>query len=297
MKNVLEKKKIGIITPIDYKNDKSVKVLYWGLFAFLCLMVVVCLVPVLYAFFSGFKTIDEFYAIDVKLFPETIRWSKATEVIKEMKFVRALGNSLTIFALCWLGEIIIGGIAGYTISRLKPKGSKMLFNLMLTTMMMPGTLAMVPMFMAWADFPILHISFLNTFVPLTVGSCCNIFHILMFKNFFDGIPNSFIEAAKIDGATNLDIFFRVVVPLSVPIISTLSIFVFTGAWNNFMGPFLYLKDPALAPIALKLYNATQGWDEPTVLLTSFLVTVPIIIVYFIFSNQILGNDMSAGVKE
>ncbi len=296
MKISLEKKQNGIITPIDYRNNKKVKLLYWCMFAFLCLMVVVSILPVLYAFLSGFKTIDEFYAIDVKLFPENIDFSKMFTIIKELKLPRSFVNSMKLFVCTWFGDVIIGGIAGYTISRLRPKGSRTLFKLMLWTMMMPGTLSMVPTFMMWADYPLIHMNFLNTFIPFLVGSFCNIFHILMFKNFFDGIPDSFIEAAKIDGASNLGIFFKVVVPLSVPIISTITIFAFTGAWNNFMGPFLYLKDPNLAPIALKLYNTTQGYSEPEILLTSFLVTIPVIIVYFIFSNKILNNDMSAGEK-
>ena len=297
MSKKIEQKRNGMITPIDYKGSRSVRLAYWLMFAFLLLMIVVCIAPVLFAFFSGFKTIDEFYALDVKLLPEKIEFSKMFNIIKNHKLGRAFGVSMIIFALQWFGNVIVGGVAGYTISRLKPKGSRLLFKLMLWTMMMPGTLSMVPMFMLWADFPIIHVSFLNTFIPFAIGSFANIFYILMFKNFFDGIPVSFIEAAQIDGASNLGIFFRVVMPLSKPIIRTISIFAFTTSWNNFMEPFLYLKDPKLAPIALKLYTITQSYTEPEVLLTAFLTCIPVLIVYFIFSNQILNNDMSAGIKE
>lgn len=296
MSRIMEQKKSGMITPIDYKSSWSVRLSYWLMFAFLLLMIVVCIAPVLFAFFSGFKTIDEFYALNVKLMPEKIDFSKMFDIIKTMELGRAFGISMILFALQWFGDVIVGGVAGYTISRLQPKGSRLLFKLMLWTMMMPGTLSMVPMFMLWADFPIIHISFLNTFIPFAIRSFANIFHILLFKNFFDGIPTSFIEAAKIDGASNLGIFFRVVMPLSKPMIMTISIFAFTASWNNFMEPFLYLKDPNLAPVALKLYTATQSYTEPQVLLTAFLTCIPVLIVYFIFSNQILNNDMSAGIK-
>lgn len=297
MNKKMENKKYGIITPMDYSSSLGTRVTYWMMFGFLMLMVVVCLAPVLFAFFSGFKTTEEFYSLNVKLFPDNIDFSKMFEIIKELKLGRAFVVSMILFAITWFGDVVIGGIAGYTISRLKPKGSAMLFKLMLWTMMMPGTLSMVPLFMFWADVPVIHISFLNTFVPFIIGSFGNIFHILMFKNFFDGIPNSFIEAAKIDGASNLGIFFKVIVPLSKPIIMTITIFAFTGSWNNFMSPFLYLKDPQLAPVALKLYNTTVGYPEPTILLAAFLITIPVLIVYFVCSNQILANDMSAGVKE
>ena len=167
---------------------------------------------------------------------------------------------------------------------------------MLWTMMMPHTLTMVPMFMTWTDFPIIHINYQNTWIPLWTGSMASIFNILLFKNFFDGIPKSYIEAAKIDGCSNIGIFAKIIVPLSVPIISTVTVFVFNGTWNNFMGPFLYLKDPNMATVALRLYNTTQGFTEPEQMLAAFVVMIPSVIVFMICSKQILGNNMNVGVK-
>ena len=293
----ITEKQSGIIMPFDYKGTKSVKVLYWIFFAILILNVIICVLPIVFAFLSGFKEIDEFYASDVKFLPKSIDLSKIFEAMKGINFGRSVINTLTIFALDWLGNIIVGGIAAYTLSRLKPKGSKLLFKLMLWTMMMPGTLSMVPMFMMWADVPFLHWNFLNTYVPLTFGSMCNIFHILLFKTYFDSIPDSYIEAAKLDGCSNINIFLKIVFPLSLPIIATLSIFVFNGVWNEFFSAFLYLKDPKLATIGLKLYQTTLSSSEPRQLLVSFIFTIPTLLVFCLFSKQIMSNGMSAGIKE
>lgn len=297
MNNNIRSKKNGIITSLDYISSRKTRVIYWCLFAILIINIIVCLFPIIFAFLSGFKNINEFYDTNVTIFPEKIEISKVKEILETLQFGKALFNSLFVFVLVWFGNIIVGGIAGYTMSRLQPKGWKLLFRLMLWTMMMPGTLSMVPMFMTWADVPLIHYSFLNTYVPLVFPSMCNIFNILLFKTFFDGIPSSIIEAAKIDGCSNIKIFLSIVMPLSKPIIATISIFVFNDCWNDFMGPFLYLKDPGLATVALKLYNTTLSMSEPEQLLSAFVVMIPTLIVFCVFSKQIISNNMSAGVKE
>ncbi len=295
MNKRIESKREGLITSSDYKRP-SVKVAYWLLVLFLIICSMIALLPVLWAFLSGFKELNEYYSTNPSLFPDKIDLSKLVHTAGELKLGRSFVNSMIFFAGCWAGEIIVGGIAGYTISRLKPRGSKMLFAVMLWTMMMPHTLTMVPMFMTWTDFPLIHINFQNTWAPLWTGSMANIFNILLFKNFFDSIPKSYIESAKLDGCSNIGIFTRIIVPLSKPIISTVTVFVFNNSWNNFMGPFLYLKDPTMAPVALRLYNISTSWTEPEQMLASFIVMIPSVIVFMICSKQILGNDVSVGVK-
>ncbi len=295
MNRRIESKKEGLITSSDYKR-LSVKISYWLIVLFLVLCSLIALLPIVWAFLSGFKELNEYYSVNPTLLPQKISWDKLVDVSTKLKIGKSFINSMILFFGCWVGEVIVGGIAGYTISRLQPKGSKMLFTLMLWTMMMPHTLTMVPMFMTWTDFPIIHINYQNTWIPLWTGSMASIFNILLFKNFFDGIPKSYIEAAKIDGCSNIGIFAKIIVPLSVPIISTITVFVFNGTWNNFMGPFLYLKDPNMATVALRLYNTTQGFTEPEQMLAAFVVMIPSVIVFMICSKQILGNNMNVGVK-
>lgn len=295
MNNRMENKSTGLITSIDYKR-LSVKISYWLIVLFLVICSAIALLPVVWAFLSGFKEIGEYYSSTPSLFPERIDWKKLLDVATKLKLGRSFTNSMIMFAGNWVGEVIVGGIAGYTISRLKPRGGKLLFSVMLWTMMMPHTLTMVPMFMTWTDFPLLHINFQNTWIPLFVPSMASIFNILLFKNFFDSIPNSYIEAAKIDGCSNIGIFARIIAPLSKPIIATITVFVFNSTWNNFMGPFLYLKEPDMAPIALQLYTASSYWTEPEQMLASFVVMIPSVIVFIICSKQIMGNNVSVGVK-
>ena len=145
MNKRIENKKDGLITALDYKRP-SVKIAYWLLILFLVLCSVIALFPVLWAFLSGFKELDEYYSVNPALLPKAIDLKKMATIAKQLKLARAFINSMIIFVGYWIGEIIIGGLAGYTISRLKPRGSKFLFTLMLWTMMMPGQVRMVHLF-------------------------------------------------------------------------------------------------------------------------------------------------------
>lgn len=107
----------------------------------------------------------------------------------------------------------------------------------------------------------------------------DIFNILLFKNFFDKIPNSYIESAKLDGCSNIGIFTKIIVPLSIPIISTVTVFVFNGSWNNFLMPFLLLKDKTLQPVAVRLYALIANWTQPEQMLAAFIVMIPAIIIF------------------
>lgn len=295
MSRRMETKREGIITSSDYKKP-TVKIFYWSVVVFLVICSMIALLPVVYAFLSGFKEVAEYYSVDASFLPDKIEWRKIARVMDEIKLGKSFINSMAIFALEWFGVVIIGGIAGYVISRLRPKGSKNLFKIMLWTMMLPHTMTMVPMFMTWTDFPFIHVSFMNTLIPFVIPAMSSIMNILLFKNFFDAIPKDYIEAAKLDGCTNLGIFTKIIVPLSVPIIATITVFVFNASWNNFMGPFLYLKDKDMATVALRLYNATTELNEPEQMLASFVVMIPSVIVFIFASKQIMGNGMNVGVK-
>ena len=193
-------------------------------------------------------------------------------------------------------EITFAATAGFVISKIKPVGAKLIFTLILWTMMMPTTLAMVPLFMTFIDLPVLHLNLMNTYFPMWLMAGANCFHIMMFKDFFDAIPTSYIEAARIDGAGYLQIFYRIVLPLSKPIIATLSVFVIIENWNSFLWPYLLLKDKDIMTISLAAYKFRDKMAEPQALMMALVFIVPMIIVYMISQRFVVGNDNAAGDK-
>ena len=157
-----------------------------------------------------------------------------------------------------LGELVFcilsNGIAGYVISRLKPKGSALFFTIILWTMMLPSSISMVPLFMTFMDFPYLHVDLLNSYIPMWLMAGANAFYVLLFKNFFDTIPMSYVEAARIDGCSDVGIFARIILPLSKPILMVVTIFSINGSWESFFWPYLVIREKQLDTVAVQLFK-------------------------------------------
>lgn len=294
-KPIYSKKYSGLITSLD-TNGKKGKIIYAVCCTLLCIISLICILPFLWAFLTGLKSLEEFFAVPATFFPKKFELANITELFTEYKIYKYAVNSLIVIVGALIVEISTATLAGFVISRIKPIGSKLLFTLILWTMMMPGTLSMIPLFMTFIDFPIIHANLMGTYFPMWIIAGASCFHIMMFKDFFDKIPISYIEAAKIDGAGNLKIFFRIILPLSKPIIATVAVFVITANWNDFMWPLLMLNNKETYTISLALYKLNAGLQAPKALMFSILVTVPMFVVYFISQRFIVTNNVTVGDK-
>ncbi len=285
----------GILTDIDMKQ-KRYKILYFVMFAIMLVFCAIALVPSLWMVFSGFKTIDEFYAVPPKFFPEKIELSKALNLWNEMKFYKYYINTFIMAGGSVLADLVVSGLAGYVLSRLKPKGSGVVFKIVFWLMLMPSV-SIVPMYMMFIDFPILHLNMSNTYLPIWIMAAANCFNIILFKNFFDGISTSFIEAAKVDGATNFYIFVRIIIPLSIPVFVTVSVLAFNHQIGQFLWPLLLISDKSLYVLGLQLFKMGEGiytMDEQ--LLALFFSVIPQIVVFALFQKHIMGGVNVGGVK-
>ena len=285
----------GLITPLDMKKPSG-KIVTGLISVVMVLICVICILPFLWAFLTGLKSVDEFYAVPATFIPSEFHWENVTELFTVYEVHKYVLNSIILILGSLLVELATATLGGFVLSRLKPRGSKLLFTLILWTMMMPNTLSMVPLFMTFIDFPIFHFNMMGTYFPMWIMAGANCYHILMFKDFFDKIPASYVEAAKIDGAGRVKIFFKIILPLSKPIIATISVFVITANWNSFMWPLLLLNDKETYPVALALYKLGGSLDAPKLLMFSFLMVVPMIFVYFISQRFIVRNSVNEGEK-
>ena len=150
-----------------------------------------------------------------------------------MKFYKYYVNTFVMAGGDILFTIVVGGIAGYVLSKVKPVGHKVIFTILFTLTLMPGTCRTVPLYMTFTDFPYLHINMLESYWPMWLMAASDIFNIILFKNFFDGIPTSLVEAAKIDGATPFQTFTRITVPLLKPTILMTAIMSTNGTLQLF----------------------------------------------------------------
>ncbi|MEG2670553.1 MAG: ABC transporter permease subunit, partial [Oscillospiraceae bacterium] len=149
-------------------------------------------------------------------------------------------------------------------------------------------------FMTFIDFPIFHVNLINTYLPMWMMAGANAFYIMLFKSFFDSIPISYIEAARLDGCSNLGIFTRIILPLSKPLIMVIAIFSFNGAWENFFWPYLVLKDTNIQTVAVEIFKLKVSGiaiDEFMVVLL-FSIAPPAII--FIFLQKYIMTGFTLG---
>ena len=286
----------GILTNIDMKQGKY-RFLYSAIMIILLLWCLgICLYPILWIILSGFKDVEELYAIPSTFFPKNFQISKIAKVWNEMKFWKTYGNTFMLAGGAAVFNMVISGLAGYVISKLKPIGSKVVFTILFWIMLLPTTMSTVPIYMTIMDFPIFHFSMLDSFLPLWL-MVVNAFDIILFKNFFDGISDSLVEAAKIDGATNIRIFCQIMVPLSIPVFCVVGIFTFNGNIGSFLMPLLTLTSADKTVLAVQLYKMkSASYTMDYQMLAIIFSMIPQVVVFVIFQKQIMGGINVGGVK-
>lgn len=205
-------------------------------------------------------------------------------------------NSLIVAFFCILGTLLSNTPVAYAFARLKFPGRNILFILVLATMMLPFQVTMIPMYLLFND--ILHWG--DSFLPLIVPSFfANAYDVFLLRQFFRTIPEEMSDAARVDGASEWQIFRQIVLPLSVPVLATVTVFTFLWAWNDFTGPLLFLTSPNNFTMALGLQDfqsqRTMVWNQMMAAATVF--TLPIIIAFFFAQKTFIQGIKLTGLKE
>ena len=284
----------GMICQLEYKT-KKVKLIHAVFFAVMLLLCAICLLPVVWMFFASFKDTKEFLRIPPSFFPETIDLSKMVRTWTENRIGRIFINTLFMAAGDIVFSIVSNGLAGYVISRLKPRGSRLIFMLIMWTMMLPNNVSQVPLFMTFTNFPVTGWNLSNTYLPMWMLAGANCYYVLLFKSFFDSISISFFESAKIDGCSNLKMFSKIVLPLSLPIMAVIVIFQFNAAWGNYFWPMLLINND-MQVIGQRILTLKGQMVIDQYVMAMFFVIIPPSIIYIIFQKQIIGGLTLGGVK-
>lgn len=287
----------GILTDSDMKQPKY-RILYGCMFLFLIIDMLVVMVPVIWILLSGFKDVGEMYQIPTKFFPKHFDITKLFEVWKELKFYKYYASTFIMAGGCVAADIIVCGLAGYSLSKIKPAGTKIIIMLMFWLMLLPGSMRTVPLYMEFKSFPVFEFSMLNTFWPMWLMAASNIFDIILFKNFFDGISTSLVEAARVDGASDLKIFGKIMVPLSLPIFMTVGVLTFNSNIGQFLWPYITITDERLTVIGVAIYKIKNSNITMDRQMLSFLFAIiPQVVIFIVFQKYIMGGINVGGVKE
>lgn len=290
----------GALTDADMKKGKY-KLLYALLILYMLVYFAIVLIPVVWMVATGFKEPTEITGLNGTFFPKSLTFSKAAEKIKTTWNMLNIGptyiNTFIMAGGSVIFTVVINGLAGYVLSRLKPKGSRAYFKLVFYLMLLPTTINMVPLYMMFTDFPILHINMMNSYLPIWLMAGASLFDILLFKTSFDSISVSLIESAKIDGAAPLKIFFKIIIPLSVPVITTVAIFAFNGQVGAYFWPYVLISDKNMEVLGVKMFKLKSGSTSIDYKMMGTLFSIlPQIIIFALFQKRIIGGINIGGVK-
>jgi ABC-type glycerol-3-phosphate transport system permease component len=257
------------------------------------------LIPLAWMLLTSLKTFPETLADPPAWIPAHFQWHNYPQAIHGFAFSRYFTNSVVVTAGCITGTLASSCITAYALVAYKVRGKNLVFGLLLATMMLPGQVTVIPLFRLYVG---LH--WINTFRPLIVPSWFggNVFAIFLLRQFFLQIPRDYIEAARIDGASELRILMTVFVPLAKPALLTIAVFTFIGTWNDLWNPLLYLYDEKLYTLPLGLMQFIgistheQGTPWHLVMAISTIMMIPVAIVFFLAQKRFIEGISAAGIK-
>ncbi|OWA35978.1 sugar ABC transporter permease [Saccharibacillus sp. O16] len=205
-----------------------------------------------------------------------------------------MGNSLMVSLITTALVLLLASMAAYSFSRIRFPGSKVLFILFLSAMMIPGEATLIPLYLLMRDFGLL-----GTRTSLILPAIAGPMGIFILKQFFDGLPKDLEEAARIDGAGFFKIWYRIFLPLSRPALAALGIFTFIGAWNDYVWPLISISDKAYMTITLGLpmFQSSYNQEYALPMTANALAAIPVLIVFLIFQKQIIRGIAFTGGKE
>ena len=273
-------------------------------YAVLVFFALVFLAPMVWMVSASLKPEGNVFEIPFRLWvPGEIHPENYTVAWSQFPFWRALRNTMTIMVLSMFGGLTSAVLTAYVFARLRFPGRNVLFVLVLSTMMIPSQVTLIPQYILFRN-----LGWLDTFLPLTVPAFFGggAFAIFLLRQFFMAIPSEYDDAARIDGCSTFGILWRIIVPLSLPAIGALAIFSFMGHWNDFFGPLIYLnsQEKYTLAIAIRQWQQVAVWGAGAyrpplwvhIMAMATILTIPPVLVYFFTQRYFIQGIVISGVK-
>lgn len=260
---------------------------------FLIIASIITATPFLWMLVTSFKTPQEIYTIPPKFIPTEITFKNYIDLFKGVNFWRPLLNTLIIVTIAPPLSILLNSMSGYAFSKFRFKGKDTLILLILATMMIPGQMTLIPAYLI-----VRILNMLNTYRGIIIPGLVGAGSIFFWRQFIKGIPDEIIESARIDGANELHIYFKIILPLSTPFLITSFVFAFIGAWNSFLWPLIIATDENMytLSVAVSVIAGQYGENIGTILAGSTIVVFPILIVFLIAQRYVIRGIAMTGLK-
>jgi multiple sugar transport system permease protein len=267
----------------------------------LIVLAVIFLTPFVWMVSTSLKTLPQSVATPPVIIPDPLVWENYIDAFVRMNYLRALGNTLLYAVPSVIATVISCSLVAYGFAIIKWPGRNIVFVFVLATMMLPGQVTLIPQYVTYAK-----LGWINTYLPLllpsffasTLGAWSGAFFIFLLRQFFLGIPRDLVDAARVDGASELRILFQIVMPLSVPALVTVGLLTFIDKWNDFYAPLIYLQDPKLYPLAraAQVFQSAHKLDWAQSMAAAALVALPLVVLYFFAQRKFIEGITLTGQK-
>ncbi|MGK5737492.1 carbohydrate ABC transporter permease [Micromonospora sp. URMC 103] len=273
------------------------RALYWTLLAVVVVVFTLVFLGPLYWMVTGaLKSGQEIAQTPPSLFPKDPQPQNYVDAWHNLDLAKLLFNTFYYAAGAVVFQLVLDTAAAYSLSKLRPVFGNVILALMLSTLMIPAMVLIVPQYVTVIDLPILHINLLDSPFAIWLPLVANAFNIFLLKRFFDSIPEDLMAAARIDGATPLRTLWSIILPMSRPILGVVSIFAVTAVWKDFLWPKLVMPSPETRTVSVGIYAFSGGTPENVVVAASVIAAIPTVIVFLIFQRNIMSGLTTGSLK-
>jgi multiple sugar transport system permease protein len=254
--------------------------------------------PMYFLFTDGLKSTQEAIATPPTLYPHQVFPSNYVQAWNRLDIGLMLWNSLYYAFGALAFQLVFDVAAAYSLSKLRPVLGNVVLFLMLATLMIPVTVLVVPQYVTIANLPFVHWNLIGSPAAIWLPSVANAFNIFLLKRFFDSIPSDYIDAASVDGASRLMILWKIVLPISRPILGVVSIFSLVAVWKDFLWPLLveYGYTPTRETLNVGIWQAYVGTPQNLIIAASAMAAVPTIVFFLIFQRNIMAGLTAGGIR-
>lgn len=267
----------------------------------------IVIVPFLWMISTSVTPAAEVFAWPPKLIPSRFALENYSQAVQVTDFFRYFGNSLFVTIATTVIAVVINSLAGYALAKLDFPGRRLIFLFVLGTIMIPPQVTMIPVFIMFKNFPLVGgnsllgqggTGLIDTYGGLILPGLASTFGVYMMREFFKSIPSELIDAARVDGASEFSIFWKIVLPLTKPALATVALYSFTFVWNEFLWPLILTSSPDMRTVQLGLsaYKGQYFTDWHLLMAATTISSLPVLVVYFLGQKQFVKGVVMSGLK-
>ncbi|MCE7011977.1 carbohydrate ABC transporter permease [Kibdelosporangium philippinense] len=285
-----------LVSPTQLRSGRG-KAIYWTIFTIVMLLFLLAFIfPLYWAITGAMKDPAELVRTPPTMVPDQWHPEVWGESWERLNLLTYFGNTVLVAVGAWLIQLAVDVPAAYALSKLRPVLGNKILALMLATLMVPASALLVPTYVTITDLPIFGVNLINSPTAIWFPAAANAFNIYLLKRFFDQIPGELLEAAVLDGASQIRILWRIVLPISKPILAVVSILAIVAAWKDFIWPLLVFPDPTKQTLSVALQRMEIDMPLNILLAGLLLASIPMVLLFLFFQRHILAGLTAGSVK-